>query len=320
MTWSVAIGGASGLVGKALQTHFADSYPEVRVLRLVRDRSQAGPDAIYWSPQSSEIDRDALEGVDAVINLAGEPIGPERWSEARMRRIRESRVQGTDLLAKTIATLDRRPNVFIHASAVGFYGDTRDEVVDEGSPGGDGFLATVCEEWERASDPAENAGVRVVRLRLGHVLSANGGLLGAMETPFKLGLGGRFGSGRQFWSWIAIPDLIGIIFEAVNNEKMAGVVNAVTPHPVRNRDFAKQYASALGRPALLPAPTLALKLAFGPLQAREMLLFGQRVWPRVLEEMRFDFRYPELDETLRALVGEGLEPPRTRLVLRQSVR
>jgi uncharacterized protein (TIGR01777 family) len=290
------------------------------LIRLVRDRSQTGPDAIYWSPQSSEIDRDALEGVNAIINLAGEPIGPERWSEARMQRIRESRVQGTDLLARTIATLDRPPDVFIHASAVGFYGDTADAVVDEGSPGGEGFLATVCEEWEQASVPAESAGTRVVRLRIGHVLSADGGLLGAMEMPFKLGLGGRFGSGRQFWSWIAMPDLVGIIFEAIHNEKMTGVVNAVTPHPVRNRDFAKQYASALGRPALLPAPSLALKLAFGPLQAREMLLFGQRVWPRVLEEMGFDFRYPELDETLRAIVGEGLEPPRARLAVAEGVQ
>ncbi|TFH32827.1 MAG: NAD-dependent epimerase/dehydratase family protein, partial [Myxococcales bacterium] len=182
MTWSVAIGGASGLVGRALQSHFSESYPDVQLIRLVRDRSQTGPGAIYWSPQSSQIDRDALEGVNAIINLAGEPIGPERWSEARKQRIRESRVQGTDLLARTIATLGRPPDVFIHASAVGFYGDTADTVVDEGSPGGDGFLATVCEEWEQASVPAESACTRVVRLRIGHVLSADGGLLGAMET------------------------------------------------------------------------------------------------------------------------------------------
>ncbi|MGB8223587.1 MAG: TIGR01777 family oxidoreductase [Polyangiales bacterium] len=308
MTWSVAVGGASGLVGRALQSHVSESFPDVRWIRLVRDRSQTGPDAIYWSPQSSEIDRDALEGVHAVINLAGEPIGPARWSEERMRRIRESRIRGTELLARTIATLDRPPNVFIHASAVGFYGDTGDAVVDEGSPGGEGFLATVCKEWEQASNAAESAGVRVVRLRLGHVLSADGGLLGAMETPFKLGLGGRFGSGRQFWSWIAMPDLVGIILEAVHDEKMRGVINAVTPYPVRNRDFAKRYASALGRPAVLPAPAPALKLVFGSLQAREMLLFGQRVRPRVLEELGFDFRYPELDETLRAIVGGGLQP------------
>ncbi len=308
MTWSVAVGGASGLVGRALQSHLSESQPDVRWIRLVRDRSQTGPDAIYWSPQSSEIDRDALEGVHAVINLAGEPIGPARWSEERMRRIRESRIQGTELLARTIATLDRPPNVFIHASAVGFYGDTGDAVVDEGSPGGEGFLATVCKEWEQASNAAESAGVRVVRLRVGHVLSADGGLLGAMETPFKLGLGGRFGSGRQFWSWIAMPDLVGIILEAVYDEKMRGVINAVTPNPARNRDFAKRYASALGRPAVLPAPAAALKLVFGSLQAREMLLFGQRVRPRVLEELGFEFRYPELDETLRAIVGGGLQP------------
>lgn len=311
MTSSIAIAGASGLVGTALQAHLAQEHSEVRVLRLVRDESQTAGDTVRWSPRSGKIDATALEGADAIVNLAGEPIGPARWNPERKRRIRESRVEGTRLLAQTIAGFGSKPRVFIHASAVGFYGDMGDEFVDECSPAGEGFLASVCDEWERASAAAEQAGIRVVRLRLGHVLSPDGGLLGAMQTPFRLGVGGRFGDGLQFWSWIAIPDLVDLLIQAIYNPKLNGMINAVTPNPVRNRDFARAYASAVGRWALLPAPAAALKLAFGSEQATEMLLFGQRVQPTVLQDIGFQFQYPELGEALRGIANHALNPPRS---------
>lgn len=303
---SIAISGASGLVGTALQQTLEQAEAGIVVRSLVRrDPSES---EILWSPAKAEIDAAALEGVDAVVHLAGEPIGPDRWSDERKQRIRSSRVDGTRLLAEALAGLSRPPKVLVHASAVGYYGDTGDQWADESSPVGEGFLAGVCRDWEAASVPAEDAGIRVVRLRFGHVLG-KGGLLDALRTPTRLGLGGRLGSGRQFWSTIGIADLVRIILTALGDAGLPSVVNAVTPNPVRNADFAEQFASLLNRPAWVPAPKFALELVFGAEQAREMLLWGQRVRPAALLEHGFEWQHPELEGALRAAVDDQIELP-----------
>ncbi|MCX4242189.1 TIGR01777 family oxidoreductase [Paraliomyxa miuraensis] len=305
---TIAITGASGLVGTALRETLEGSGAPLRVLAVSRSR---GPDTVVWSPRRGELDAAALRGVDAVVNLAGERIGPGRWTEERKRRIRESRIEGTRLLVKAFAELPRPPKVLVQASAVGYYGDTGDRWVDEESPRGEGFLASVVEDWEAASTPAEAMGVRVVRLRFGHVLG-KGGLLDAMRTPTKLGLGGRLGSGRQFWSFIGIVDLVSIILLALEDADLRGVVNAVAPEPVRNAEFTERFAKVLHRPAWLPAPELGLRLLFGKQQAQEMLLWGQRVRPGVLLERGFEYAWPTLDDALSAVEGDRIALPLAR--------
>lgn len=306
---TIAITGASGLVGSALCRTLEESGAPLRVLRI--SRSRGGPGTVTWSPQRGELDAAALEGVDAVVNLAGEPIGPGRWTESRRRRIRESRVEGTRLLVETFAELPRPPKVLVQASAIGYYGDTGDAWVDEDGPRGAGFLASVVEDWEAASTGAEAMGVRVLRLRSGHVLG-KGGLLDALRTPTRLGLGGRLGSGRQFWSFIGIVDLVSILLMGLGDPELRGVVNAVAPDPVRNADFVQRYAHALHRPAWLPAPRFALELAFGRQQAHEMLLWGQRVRPGVLQARGFQYAWPKLDDALRAITRDEIELPLAR--------
>lgn len=305
---TIAITGASGLVGTALCETLEGSGASLRVLRISRRR---GPNTVVWSPKRGELDVSALDGVDAVVNLAGERIGPGRWTEERKRRIRESRVEGTRLLVKAFAELPQPPKVLVQASAVGYYGNTGDRWVDEDSPRGEGFLAGVVEDWEAASTPAEAMGLRVVRLRFGHVLG-KGGLLDALRTPTLLGLGGRLGSGKQFWSFIGIVDLVSIILEALGDSELRGVVNAVTPDPVRNHDFAQRFAHSLHRPAWLPAPKLGLRLVFGREQAQEMLLWGQRVRPGVLLERGFDYAWPRLDDAFAAINAGRIELPRAK--------
>lgn len=302
----IAISGASGLVGRSLRETLERAETGFEVSPLVR-RSGV-PGGILWSPTPGEVDVEALEGIDAVVHLAGEPIGPARWSAERKQRIRGSRVDGTRALATALAGLNSRPKVLVQASAVGFYGDTGDRWVDETSPNGEGFLAGVCRDWEAASAPAEDAGIRVVRLRFGHVLG-KGGLLDALRTPTKLGLGGRLGSGRQFWSFIGIADLVSIILTALRDASLPGVVNAVAPEPVTNADFSSRFAAMLHRPAWLPAPEFALKIAFGAEQAREMLLWGQRVRPKVLQEHGFTWARPELEAAIHDALDDAIELP-----------
>lgn len=305
---TIAITGATGLVGRALCATLEGSGAPLRIVRIGRS---AGPGDIRWDPLRGELPAAALEGVDAVVHLAGEPIGPARWSTARKQRIKGSRVEGTRLLVDAFATLARPPKVLVQASAVGYYGDTGDAWAHEGSPRGEGFLAGVVEAWEAAAAPAEGSGVRVVKLRFGHVLG-RGGLLEALRTPGKLGLLGRLGPGQQFWSYIGIVDLVSIIIMALGDPTLRGVVNAVTPHPERNADFIERYAAALHRPAWLPVPAAMLKVVFGAEQAQEMLLWGQRVRPGVLEARGFEYAWPRLEDALRAIVDGEIELPLSR--------
>jgi uncharacterized protein (TIGR01777 family) len=292
----VAVSGASGLIGSALVPALETAGHEV--VRLVR-REQVGPDEIAWDPAEGTIDTAALTGVDAFVNLSGANIG-RRWTESRKAEILESRVRATDLLARTAATLDPRPAAFVSSGGTGIYGDRGDEVLTEESELGSGFLAEVGRAWESAVGPAREAGIRVVSFRQGIVLTRRGGALERMLTPFRLGLGGRVGSGRQWWSWVALDDSVDGFRFALESD-VAGAVNLTSPNPVANAQFAKALGRALHRPAVFPAPALAVKTAFGEM-GEAALLEGQRVLPARLLEAGFTFRYPDLDAALaRAL-------------------
>jgi uncharacterized protein len=294
-TLRIGITGSSGLVGTSLREHLVAQGQEF--VRLVRRQPHAELGEIYWSPESSEIDAGGLEGLDAVVHLAGENIFG-RWTKTKKEKIRESRRRGTELLSRTLSELVKKPAVFLCASAVGYYGDTGDRTVDESSPPQGGFLSDVCRIWEDATAAATQAGIRTVRLRLGIVLSSRGGALEMMRRPFRLGLGGRLGSGQQYMSWIHIEDLIRVMELAIRNDEVCGPVNAVSPQPVSNREFTKTLGRVLHRPTFFCVPSFAAKMVLGEM-AEEVLLSGQRVAPRKLEERGFDFRYPELSQALR---------------------
>ena len=293
---SVAITGAGGLVGSALSHAAAERG--LRVQRLVRRTPESYESEIQWDPQRGLTNPDRLEGVGAVVHLAGENIAGGRWTEQRKQRIRDSRVVGRTTLARSLAGLQQPPRVMVCASAVGIYGDRGDELLDEASPPGSGFLADVCREWEQATEPAAAAGIRVVNLRIGLVLSRRGGALQAMLLPFKLGVGGRVGSGRQYWSWIALDDLVGAILHAIDSSQLGGPVNAVSPNPATNAEFTKTLGRVLGRPTIVPLPAFAAKLVLGQM-AQDLLLASTRVVPRRLTESGFTFQFPELEPALR---------------------
>jgi hypothetical protein len=295
----IAVSGASGLVGEALSAFLTTGGHGVR--RLVR-AATASADSVVWNPDRGTIDAAALGGVDAVVHLAGESIASGRWNDERKRRIRESRVKGTRLVAETIAAMPRRPRVLVCASAVGFYGARGDEGLDESSAPGAGFLAEVCREWEAAADPARAAGIRVVHVRFGVVLSPKGGALAKMLLPFRMGAGGRLGTGAQWMSWISLDDAIGAVHHALTREEVAGPVNAVAPNPVTNAVFTKTLGAVLGRPTIFPMPAFAARLAFGEM-ADHLLLTGQKVLPRRLLETGYRFRHPSLEGALRHLLG-----------------
>jgi uncharacterized protein (TIGR01777 family) len=257
---------------------------------------------IAWDPRAGRIDARALAGVDAVVNLAGESIAAWRWTATKKARIRASRVEGTALIARTLAALAPRPRVLVNASAVGYYGDRGDEPLDETSPPGDGFLAETCRAWEAATEPARRAGLRVVRLRIGVVIDARGGVLARMALPFRLGLGGRLGSGRQFTSWIALADLIGVIERALADGELAGPLNAVAPHPVRNADLTRALARVLRRPARLAVPAPVIRGLLGEM-GEELLLASTRALPRRLESLGFRFALPEIEAALRTVTA-----------------
>ncbi len=297
----IAVTGSTGLVGSSLVAALEARDHLVR--RMVRHEITDGDHEIRWNPDTGEIDAAELNGVDAVVHLAGENIAGARWTEKFKRRILESRVKGTRLLADTLAGLEMKPNVLISASATGYYGNRHDEEVDELAPSGNGFLAEVCREWEMAAEPAHDAGIRLVKLRIGPVLSPQGGALAKMLTPFKLGLGGVIGSGRQYFSWIALDDLVSAIVFALENESLVGPVNAVAPGAVTNREFTKTLGRVLGRPTIFPMPAFAARLAFGEM-ADEMLLGGVRVAPHELIKTDFPFAFPELEPALRHLLGK----------------
>lgn len=321
----IALTGSTGLIGNALRARLEAVGHEV--VALVRSREAQSEGAIFWSPNDdrsetgrsdtagsdaagsdaagSDTDRiefARLKGVGAVVHLAGENIASGRWNAAQKQRILDSRVQGTGLLARTLARLASPPAVLVSASAIGIYGDRGDEIVDEGSEPGDDFLADVCAQWEAAADPARQAGIRVVHPRFGVVLSPEGGALSKMLTPFRLGLGGVIGSGRQWMSWIALEDAVAAIEHVIENESLDGPVNVVAPGVVTNRDFTKALGRALRRPTIFPMPAFAARLAFGEM-ADALLLASTRVRSAKLEQSGYQFRHPEIGATLTALLA-----------------
>jgi uncharacterized protein (TIGR01777 family) len=295
---TVAVTGATGLIGSALVQRLRARGDTVR--RLVRSRSSSHADDVEWDPARGRLDPGALDGVDAVVHLAGEPVA-HRWTAARKRAIRESRVQSTALLARTLSTLARPPRVFLSGSAVGYYGDRGDTIVDESSGPGSGFLAAVTVEWEQAAAPVAQHGVRVVLLRTGIVLSPVGGALAKLLPIFRLGGGGPLGNGRQWMSWISLEDQLRAIEHALFSDLLHGPANLVAPNPVTNGDFATTLGRVLARPALLPVPALALELLYGEM-ARGTLLAGQRALPRALAASGFEFRHPTLEGALRGML------------------
>jgi uncharacterized protein (TIGR01777 family) len=296
----VVVGGASGLIGSALVASLQQRGRQVR--RLVRPGGQPGPDTIAWDPAAGTIDAAALEGVGAVVNLAGKAIGPHRWTEAHRTEVLESRTRSTSLLAKTVAALDDPPSVLVNASASGYYGDRGDEILTEGAPPGTGFLAGVCQAWEAATAPASEAGIRVAMLRTGIVLGSGGGALGAMLPIFKLGLGGKIGSGTQWWSWIDLEDEVGAILHLVDHEQASGPFNLSAPDPVTNAGFTALLAKALNRPAALTVPKFVLRTALGGF-ADEALLASQRLSPVKLLESGYRFLSTDLLASLQVMLA-----------------
>jgi uncharacterized protein (TIGR01777 family) len=294
----VLISGATGMIGSALTRELESKGHQTTRLT----RSPGSDDDVGWDPSAGEIDASRLEGVDAVVHLAGESIAEGRWTADRKRRILESRRQGTGLLARTIANLSEPPGVMVGASAVGYYGDRGNELLREDSGPGNNFLGEVCRVWEKAADPAREAGIRVVHTRFGIVLSPKGGALGTTLPIFKLGGGGRIGSGRQYWSWVALDDVVGSIIHALENDSVEGPINVGSPNPLTNAEYTKVLGKVLNRPTVFPLPAPAARLMLGEI-ADELLLASARMEPARLEETGYEFRYPELEGALRHLLG-----------------
>jgi uncharacterized protein (TIGR01777 family) len=294
----VLVSGSTGLVGSALCPLLTTGGHQVT--KLVRGEPKPGE--AHWDIQAREIDAEALSAADAVVHLAGESIAAGRWNTAKKARILNSRVEGTRLLCEALAKLTRPPQVLVCASAIGYYGSRGDEWLDESSAPGDGFLADVCRQWENATRPASDAGIRVVNARFGVILSPRGGALAQMLFPFKTGGGGVISSGKQFWSWISLDDVVGAIHHALLNENLHGPVNVVAPNPVTNTEFTKTLGKVLRRPTIFPLPAFVARLVLGEM-ANELLLASQRVRPRKLTETNYEFRHPELETALRAMLG-----------------
>ncbi|MDP8950283.1 MAG: TIGR01777 family oxidoreductase [Actinomycetota bacterium] len=294
----VLISGATGLIGSALSPELESG--DHRVTRLTR--SPESDEDVGWDPSSGRIDASRLAGHDAVVHLAGESIGEGRWTPEKKRRILESRVRGTRLLAETVANLSEPPEVMVSASAVGYYGDRGNELLREESEPGSDFLAEVCKAWEAAADPAREAGIRVVHPRNGIVLSTKGGALARTLPIFRLGGGGRIGSGRQWWSWIALDDVVGAILHSLANNSVEGPVNVGSPNPLTNAEYTRVLGEVLGRPTVFPLPAPAARLALGEV-ADALLLASQRMEPAKLKQTGYEFRYPELEGALRHLLG-----------------
>jgi uncharacterized protein len=292
----VLISGATGLIGSSLAQELKSGGHHVTSLT----RSPTGENNISWDPDAGTVDG-SLEGTDAVVHLAGESIAEGRWTVSKKRRIMDSRKKGTRLLAETIAGLTTPPRVMVSASAVGYYGDRADEVLREDSRPGSDFLAEVCKAWGAAADPAREAGIRVVHTRFGIVLSLEGGALGTMLPIFKLGGGGRIGRGRQWWSWVAIDDVVGTIHHALENDSVEGPVNVGSLNPMTNAEYTRVLGKVLNRPTVLPVPAPAIRLALGGI-ADALLLASQRMDPAKLKETGYRFRHPELEGALRHLL------------------
>jgi uncharacterized protein (TIGR01777 family) len=292
---TVVISGASGLIGTALVARLQARGHRVR--RLVRGGLRREPDDIPWDPARGTLEPHALEGADAIVSLAGEPVA-HRWTPDRKLAIRESRVRGTETLARAVLAMARPPQVFVSGSAVGYYGDGGDTLLDESSPPGSDFLASVTMEWEQATAPIASTSTRVVLLRTGVVMSTTGGALAKLLPPFRLGMGGPIGTGRQWLSWIALDDEVRAIEHALFTDSLRGPVNLTAPNPVTNAEFATTLGRVLARPALIPLPAVALRLLYGEM-AEATILAGQRVLPKALLASGFEFEWPTLEGALR---------------------
>jgi uncharacterized protein len=294
----ILISGSHGLVGQAL---IKSLEPEGhQIFRLVR-HYPGSPFEIEWSPDRYSIALSLIEGFDAVVHLAGESIAEGRWTEEKKKRIRESRVKGTKLLSDALANLTDPPKTLISASAIGYYGDRGDELLTESSAPGNDFLSQVCVEWEQATSHATQMGIRVVNTRFGIILDKNGGALKKMLPPFRMGLGGRIGSGKQWMSWITLDDVVGALKYALTNEALSGPANFVVPNPVRNAEFTKTLGQVLSRPTLFPIPAFGVRLLFGEM-ADALLLSSQRVEPQKLQRSEYQFLYPQLEPALRHIL------------------
>jgi len=296
----ILFAGSTGLIGPALVPFLSASGHAV--IRLVRSEAPPAGAIERWDPEAGTLDRAALEGLEAVVHLAGEDISRGGWTAAKKARIRQSRVEGTALLARTLASLDRPPAVLACASAIGYYGDRGDETLTEESAPGSGFLASVCRDWEAAAAPAAEAGMRVLHLRFGVVLSAAGGALARMLGPFRMGMGGPIGSGRQYVSWIAMDDVLEAINHLLSNPTLHGPVNVASPKAVTQLEFARMLGRVLGRPTVLAVPAFGMRLMFGEM-ATEVLLASQRLEPAGLLSSGYEFRYPELEPALRHVLA-----------------
>lgn len=296
---NIAITGSSGLIGFALLPFLRkNSHNVSKILRSYKENDKIN---ISWLPESDSWSTAYKNGLDGVVHLAGENIAAGKWTVEKKDGIRKSRVYGTKSLCESICNLSEKPKVLICASAIGFYGDRGDEVLNEESTKGTGFLSDVCQDWEDATKIASQSGIRVVNLRFGMVLSSNGGALAKMLLPFKLGVGGKIGSGKQYMSWIAIDDVVGAINHALVTDSLAGAVNTVSPNVVTNKTFTKILGSVLGRPTLLPMPAFGARLAFGEM-ANELLLSSSRVEPDKLLKAGYKFKYPDLKTALNHLL------------------
>jgi uncharacterized protein (TIGR01777 family) len=295
----VAVTGSHGFIGSALLP--ALTRTGHRPVRIVRGQA-AGDDELSWDPEAGTIDAGGLEGIGGVVHLAGAGIGDKRWTDARKRLILESRTQGTSLLARTLAGLTRPPSALVSASAIGYYGDRGDEPIDEQSTPGDDFVARVCVQWEGATAPAADAGIRVARVRSGIVLGREGGVLPRLLLPFRLGLGGRIASGRQYMSWISIDDEVRAILHALTQDGVAGPVNLTGPAPVTNDEFTKTLGRVVRRPTVIPTPLLPLRARYGSELVQHLLVEGQRVLPKRLEATGYAFEHSTLEDALRAVV------------------
>jgi uncharacterized protein (TIGR01777 family) len=300
----IAISGASGFIGSALTRELV--LPGNQILRIVRSQGETSASELRWNPATGMIDRKQMEGIDAIIHLAGENIAG-RWTQDKKNRIRDSRVLGTRMLVETITGLPHPPKVLISASATGYYGNRRDEILTEGSPSGRGFLAEVCTEWEESTQLASLAGIRVVLLRFGLVLSGRGGALPRMLPAFRMGLGGPIGNGRQYMSWITLTDAVRAIQFALDHEKLSGPVNVVAPQAVTNREFVRTLSNVLSRPAFLPVPAFIVKGLLGEM-GQEVLLNSARVTPAKLTEAGFQYEHPVIENALQDCCQH---PPRT---------
>ena len=293
----IVVSGATGLVGSALNKELEGKGHSVIGLSRSKPSSE---NTIRWDPSRGQIDDSRLEGVGAVVHLAGENI-VGRWTEEKKRKILDSRVQGTRLLAEAIAGLSEKPRTMVCASAIGYYGDRGNELLREDSGPGDAFLSEVVKEWEASAKPAREAGIRVSNLRFGIVLSPEGGALGTTLPLFKIGGGGKVGSGKQWWSWVALDDVVGALVHALEDDSVEGAVNVASPNPLTNAEYTKVLGNVLNRPTFFPAPAPVLRLALGEV-ADELLLASARVEPAKLKETGYEFRYPELEGALLHLL------------------